>query len=73
MHHGEDNLWSLLGDMWPLLFLLALTTLAGLLILKTTREEVQRAKGGRYYRAYQWGLLVVLAVYLYRAVHLFVR
>jgi hypothetical protein len=73
MHRGEDNLWSLLSDMWPLLFMLALTALAGFLFLRTTREEVQRAKGGRYYRAYQLYLLVTLAFLIYRGYRLIVH
>lgn len=68
MGHGEDNIWSLLKDMTPLLIILAFTALVGVIYLRTISTHMKGWKQGRYYRWYQVALIVVLAVYIYRLV-----
>ena len=61
--------WPLIRDMAPMLFLLALTALAGLLILRAVSQEVRKWRDGRYYRYYQIGLVLLLIYYCGRLVY----
>lgn len=55
--------------MAPLLFMLALTVLAGFVFLRVMSQEVKKWRGGRYYRVYQIVLWIVLLYYCGRLVY----
>jgi hypothetical protein len=63
---NENSPWSLVVDLAPLIIFIAFIAVVGWVFIRSASVEVRKAKGGRFFRAYQIYLLIILILVMWQ-------